>query len=57
MSIKVLVHARYTVCKTFEIEVNEESEIRDKAWDYSYDYAQEFGVYEASDVDWEVLDE
>lgn len=54
--MKVLVHATYRVVETFEIEVDDESEIRDKAWDYAYDFTSKYGGNEPYDVDWETLE-
>lgn len=55
--MKVIVHAYYNVHESFEINVESEDEIRDKAWDFAYDYTSKYGVEEPVDVDWEILDE
>ena len=49
--MKVKVYAVYRTEETFEIEVDDESEIRDKAWDCSW----EFG--DTENVSWEIIEE
>lgn len=55
--MKVIVHAFYMVQESFEIDVDSEDEIRDKAWDYAHDYTSKYGVEEPSDVDWEIIED
>lgn len=55
--MKVYVHASYLVTETFPIEVDEESEIRDKAWSLAYDLTHKYDVEDIYDVDWEIIEE
>ena len=55
--MKVKVFARFMVTEVFEIEVDSEDEIRDKALDVSYDYLSKYKTEDVYDVDWEVQDD
>ena len=51
--MKVTVYAKYMVTETFEIEVNSEDQICDKAWDVAYDFVSKYNTNDVYDVDWE----
>ena len=55
--MKVKVFAKFMVTEVFEIEVDSEDEIRDKAWDASYDYLSKYETEDVYDVEWEVEDD
>lgn len=55
--MKVTVHAKYMVTETFEIEVYNEDEIRDKAWDVAYDFVPKYNTDDVYDVDWELQED
>lgn len=55
--MKVKVYARFMVTEIFEIEVDSEDEIRDKAWDVSYDYLSKYETEDVYDVEWEVQED
>ena len=55
--MKAKVFAKFMVTEVFEIEVDSEDEIRDKAWDVSYDYLSKYKTEDVYDVDWEVQED
>ena len=55
--MKVTVYAKYMVTETFEIEVDSEDQIRDKAWDVAYDFVSKYNTNDVYDVDWESEEE
>ena len=55
--MKVTVFAKFMVTEVFEIEVDSEDEIRDKAWDVSYDYLSKYETEDVYDVEWEIQED
>lgn len=54
--MKVLVHARYLVTETIELDVDDgltDQEISDKAWEVAYDYMSKYNTSDVYDVEWE----
>lgn len=57
LKMKVKVFAKFMVTEVFEIEVDSEDEIRDKAWDVSYDYLSKYETEDVYDVEWEIQED